>query len=222
MITLSSELPAISDPAGLTIDGTGQSVAGSGDSSFRVMEVSNGAELDLVSVALIKGFAGPEGPYEGTGGGIKIGSYATVTISNSTIADNTSSGWGGGIINNGSLTISNTTISGNVANTEDGGGIFNYIGTEWQDITIQPVDTANNIIGGNTSTLSPFLMAIPDAVPPASVGGVAGLVAGNETVPDESSPTDVTGVAPAMALAGVVLALIGGTTLYVRRRHVRM
>ena len=103
-----------------------------------------------------------------------------------------------------------------------GGGIFNYIGTEWQDITIQPVDTANNIIGGNTSTLSPFLMAIPDAVPPAWVGGVAGLVAGNETVPDESSPMDVTGVAPAMALAGVVLALIGGTTLYVRRRHVRM
>ncbi len=54
------------------------------------------------------------------GGG--IGNAGTLTLSNSTLSGNSSSGNGGGIWNDGPATVTNTTISGNTA-SGDGGGI---------------------------------------------------------------------------------------------------
>jgi hypothetical protein len=62
-----------------------------------------------------------------TGGGIHsriINSGNTLTVNNSTISENTSTDFGGGISNGGKLTVNNSTISGNTAGDE-GGGIFN-------------------------------------------------------------------------------------------------
>ncbi len=57
-----------------------------------------------------------------SGGGIF--NSGTLTLSNSTVSGNTSNGDGGGIFNSGTLTLSNSTVSGNTAQY-NGGGIFN-------------------------------------------------------------------------------------------------
>jgi hypothetical protein len=74
------------------------------------------------------------------GGGIfnDNGSSRVVNISNSTIANNSANGDGGGILNNGTTTISNSTIANNSAN--GGGGLFNKSGT----MTIAQSIVANN------------------------------------------------------------------------------
>ena len=64
----------------------------------------------------------------------------TVTIDDMTIANGSSTGSGGGILNNGTLDLSGVTVSGNTAN--GGGGIDNE-GT---------LNIANSTITGNTST----------------------------------------------------------------------
>ena len=56
--------------------------------------------------------------------GVEI-SFASVSIGNSTISDNSAS-WGGVYAGGGDLSIVNSTISGNSANTGTGGGIYNF------------------------------------------------------------------------------------------------
>ncbi len=75
------------------------------------------------------------GPASGCGGGLYDTYYATATINNSTISNNTAAVSGGGICNGGlstaypiydaTLTINNSTISNNTA-ASSGGGILNY------------------------------------------------------------------------------------------------
>jgi uncharacterized repeat protein (TIGR01451 family) len=61
------------------------------------------------------------------GGGLSIVQAANVTISNTTIEENTSGGLGGGVFNVGNLTITASTISGNNAGSS-GGGFYNSVG----------------------------------------------------------------------------------------------
>ena len=65
----------------------------------------------------------------GKGGGISS-EEATITLNKSLIADNTANSDGGGIMTWGSLTISDSTISGNTSSgiSSRGGGIFNQNG----------------------------------------------------------------------------------------------
>src|SRR5437764_555500 len=56
------------------------------------------------------------------GGGIR--NLGTLSLSNVTLAANSSGINGGGLLNLGTLTLTNTTVSGNTAGT-DGGGIYN-------------------------------------------------------------------------------------------------
>src|SRR6266571_4588720 len=81
-----------------------------------------------------------------TGGGIYNG--GTLTLSNSTVSDNTVTGSnsiGGGIYNSSDmmLNISNSTVSGNTAtgSNSDGGGIYNS-GT---------LTLSNSTVSGNTA-----------------------------------------------------------------------
>ena len=77
-----------------------------------------------------------------SGGGIR--NDGTLSVINSTIADN-SSGWtGGGIYNEGTLWLVNSTVSGNGtrAGSYSGGGIRNQLGTVW---------VVNSTISGNSS-----------------------------------------------------------------------
>jgi CSLREA domain-containing protein len=81
----------------------------------------------------------------GSGGG--IANDGTVTVTSSTIRDNTATGSaatgsGGGIANSGDMTVTSGTISGNIAAIDGGGGILNRFGT---------LTVINSTINGNTA-----------------------------------------------------------------------
>ncbi|MEE9202242.1 MAG: hypothetical protein V3U31_03480, partial [Dehalococcoidia bacterium] len=62
----------------------------------------------------------------GDGGG--IWNLGTLTLTNSTVSDNSAVTQGGGIYNQGTLTLTNVTVSGN-RTAKDGGGISSHGGT---------------------------------------------------------------------------------------------
>jgi len=120
IIFLSSTLPTLTDAAGLTIDGTGQTVTLSGSNAVRVMLVAANASLTVMNLTIVDGSA--TGDY---GGGIE--NNGTTTILDCTFSHNSAtSGFGGGINNRpgGTLTVTNSTFSGNSATSGFGGGIY--------------------------------------------------------------------------------------------------
>ena len=115
-ITLTSQLPAITDEAGLTVDGEDAHIAISGNDAARVFEVESGAKLALIDLTLEKGLA-----HLGEGGGVL--NRGDLTVSGSTFSGN-DAGSGGAIANSGTATVTNSTLSGNTA-SGPGGGIHN-------------------------------------------------------------------------------------------------
>jgi hypothetical protein len=94
----------------------------------------------------------------GYGGGIYNGPAGVLTLLRSTVSGNlargASSGYGGGIGNDGRLTVRASTISGNtalgVAATGQGGGIYSYDGTTDRDHDALGILTlANSTLSGN-------------------------------------------------------------------------
>ena len=169
-ITLtSSQLPDITDEAGLTIDGGSAGITISGDNQYRVFEVGSGAKLTLSNLTVAdSGSDAPDGGggailnVGGTlevinstlsgnsapnGGGAILNAEGTVTVSNSTLSGNSvSNGYGGGISNNyGTVTVSNSTLSGNSADNGGGGAIFNAEGM---------VTVSNSTLSGNSAPTS--------------------------------------------------------------------
>jgi len=120
-IDLASELPAVSDPAGLTIDGAGATnVTINGGNAVRVISVDQGAGLTLADLSIENGNAGT-----GNGGAI-FNQAGTVTVSDATLSGNTSGASGGAIFNNGGVvTVSGSTFTANRAASGAGGGILN-------------------------------------------------------------------------------------------------
>jgi CSLREA domain-containing protein len=121
-ITLGSTLPNIADAAGLTMDGTGQTVTISGGNAVRVLMVDAIASLTLNNLTIANGNVA-----EDSGGGIY--NSGTLTITNSAFSGNSANGWGGsggGICNTGTLTITNSAFTGNSTGWGgSGGGIYN-------------------------------------------------------------------------------------------------
>jgi CSLREA domain-containing protein len=115
----------------LRIDGPGAGVlAIDGNNQARAFTIASGAK------ATIEGLTIKNGSSDFHGG---ILNYGNLTVSNSTISGNSSSGIGN---NGGTLTVSNSTISGNTS-SGGGGGISNGgTGT---------VTVSNSTISGNTS-----------------------------------------------------------------------
>jgi len=160
MITCYSRLPIITDAAGLTIDGTGQTVMISGDFTHQVFFVTIGASLTLENLTIAFGNSATGGGVEnigsliitnctfflnsaGSGGGIT--NYDMLTVTNSTFSGNSATPWGGGIYNEGSLTITNSTFSGNSA--VSGGGIYKR--TAYGTLTLLNTIVASSTSGGN-------------------------------------------------------------------------
>jgi hypothetical protein len=126
-ITLASELPAITGPAGLTIDGGKAKITISGNNAVGVFVVlsSIGADgnLTLNNLTVANGYVDNRVDGRYMGGAIDNSTHSTLTVRNSTLSGNTAF-FGGGIINDGSATLINSTLSGNTA-TGAGGGILN-------------------------------------------------------------------------------------------------
>jgi predicted outer membrane repeat protein len=96
-ITLGSTLPNITDAAGLTMDGTWQTVTISGNSAVRVAVVDAGASLALNHLTVANGYSSE------SGGGIYNG--GTLTITNSAFARNSADSGGGIYSSSATLTI---------------------------------------------------------------------------------------------------------------------
>jgi hypothetical protein len=129
------ELTLPGSTAALTIDGGTTGITVDGNHASKIFQVDGGVQATLTNLTLTHG----QNPF---GGGTDNG--GTLTISNSTLADNSAAGgFGGGIDNGGTLTISNSTLTGNSAAGGFGGGIDNG-GT----LTI-----SNSILTGNSATM---------------------------------------------------------------------
>ena len=115
-LTLGSEL-TINKSLTLTGAGSGETIiqaaASSDEAASRVFNITGG-DVAISSVTIRHGNA------DGEGGGIN--NAGTLTLTNSTVRDNTALA-GGGIFNQGTLTLTNSTVSGNAA--PGGGGIHN-------------------------------------------------------------------------------------------------
>jgi hypothetical protein len=141
-----SQLPTITDSAGLTIDGGSANITVSGNNAVRVFEVGtstiSGAKLTLNNLTVANGRAT-------NGGGILNNSSNTLVVNNSTISGNIAfvtvglTGIGGGIHNNGALTVSNSTISDN--NASNAGGIWN----DDPSNTLTVSTVSNSTVSGN-------------------------------------------------------------------------
>ena len=113
-ITLTSQLPALTDGDRLTVDGADSGVTISGAGQVRVFEVDEGAKLALKRLKVADGNSAP-----GPGGGVL--NRGSLTVSGSTLSGN-NAGSGGGIHNLGMLTVSSSTLFDNSAG-QSGGGI---------------------------------------------------------------------------------------------------
>lgn len=117
-ITLSSTLPAITDAAGLSIDGGG-AVHISGGGTVRIMRVNTGASLTLTGLTIENGLATTSG--DNFGGGVY--NLGTLTVTNSRFDTNTAGGGGAILSNGGATTISGSTFTGNTG-LEGGGAVI--------------------------------------------------------------------------------------------------
>lgn len=171
-------LPLISTP--ITIEGNGHTIERDSGATekFRLFAVAPSGDLTLNDVTLSGGYAyfytsieipAPYNPpyyvyvnkyYDGDGGAIY--SRGTVTISNSTISDNTSREAGGAIRSSGGrLTISDSTFTGNEAMYSDGGAV-NGVNTQTTihnstfsgNRANEGVGGAVDLDGNNTATIS--------------------------------------------------------------------
>jgi filamentous hemagglutinin family protein len=121
----------VNDSHGLIVNGNGATnTIIDGNNTSRVFNVTAG-DITFNSVTIRNGNAN-------FGGGI----FATgnVTLTNSTVSDNTANSAGGGILAVSTVTLTNSTVSGNTAGV-DGGGIWTF-GT---------VTLTNSTVSGNTA-----------------------------------------------------------------------
>ena len=128
----------------LTIDGSNLTphIAVSGNNSVRVFYVHPDVTVLLNDLDISKGASNPSiAAFPNSGAGIY--NDGTLTINHSTISGNSSSYFGGGILNSstGTLTVLNSTLSNNSAAVY-GGGIFN----------VNTLAVTNSTFSGNSAT----------------------------------------------------------------------
>ena len=122
----------------VTIAGSGAAtVTVDANSTSRIFSVGAGIRASISGVTLRRGSAGA-----GSGGGILVGSGATLTLTNAEIVSGTAS-TGGGIANLGVTAISNSVLRGNAAVT--GGAIGNAVGTS---LTVTNTSILENVASG--------------------------------------------------------------------------
>jgi uncharacterized repeat protein (TIGR01451 family) len=175
-------LSAITTP--VTIHGNGATIARAASApDFRFFEVFPAASLALDHLTLQNGSFGAIDNSNGTvtvsdstlsdnsggqGGGIaNFGAAATLTVVRSTLSDNRSRE-GGAIFNvGGTVTVSDSTLSGNVADDGDGGAILNSDGLGDEGI----LTVSRSILSGNSALGNGLGGAIANSVLATGFGG---------------------------------------------------
>lgn len=106
-----------------------------GTPEFRIFNITGNGDVAVDALTLRNGRA----TAGNNGGGIVHNGTGTLTLTQSTVRDNTAKD-GGGIYSNGAVNLINSTISGNTA-TDDGGGVY----------TRGAVNLINTTISGNSA-----------------------------------------------------------------------
>jgi predicted outer membrane repeat protein len=132
-ITLTSNLPNISDPDGLTINGGGD-ITVSGNDTYRLFFVSSGA------LALLDGLTITHGIKPNAFSSSPTNNNGTLIVTNSIFSNHVSALHGGGIFNTGTLDITNSIFTNNSA-VGAGGAIANSGGV----VNIRNSTFTNNI-----------------------------------------------------------------------------
>lgn len=173
----------------LTLDGSGQSVTLDGQSTVRVLLVDSGVQLMLKALTIAHGSSD-------FGGGLD--NLGTLSITNSTFANNSASVDGGGLFSNssGNLTITNSTFSSNSA-VGFGGGLFNQQSTlsitNSTFINNSSPDNAAGLLNGGMATISSSTFANNSA---SNEGGGlenSGTMSITNSIFSSNSATDVGG-----------------------------
>ncbi len=154
---------------GATANTIGGPFAGMGD----IISANTGGGIEMTGVGTSGNVVADSTIEDNTGAGIFLGS-GTVTVSDCTIANNSTDGDGGGILNDGTLTIENSTITGNSAGGFGGGGLDNNGTATLIGCTISG-NSANNEGGGvfNSGTITLAICTL--------IGNSAGFGGGMET-----------------------------------------
>jgi hypothetical protein len=133
---LANGLPVIT--TAITFEGTNTTIRRAPGTllRFRLLEVASTGNLTVKAVTLTGGMA----PLLANGGGIL--NHGTLTLTGSTLINNTSGASGGGIYNNGTMTFTSSAITGNSTGLlGNGGGIYNNSGT----MTFTSTPIGNNL-----------------------------------------------------------------------------
>jgi hypothetical protein len=170
-ITLTSDLPTITDP--VTISGPGASTLTlNGDDAYRIFDVLTVTDGDPVSISglTLTGGNTASSTHPRDGGAI-LDENADLTVADSVITGNTANELGGGIYTgcadfvcgiglsgySAYLTLDGSTVSGNTATSGNGGGMYlNYGGATITNSTISGNHASNGGAG-----LSIFYMQSP-------------------------------------------------------------
>jgi hypothetical protein len=145
-ITLTGQLPNVTDSVNVTGPGAGQlTVSGNNNSRIFYLDPSvHGTPVTISGLTLTAGKPSPADPIGGRGGAVFI-KYGNLTLDRVVISNSSSESFGGGVENaNGSLTVRSSTISGNSA--DQGGGISS------RHDEIDAVIVENSTITGNRSS----------------------------------------------------------------------
>lgn len=121
---LANGLPVIT--TAITFEGTNTTIRRAPGAllPFRILEVASTGNLTVKAVTLTGGRA----PLLANGGGIL--NHGALTLTGSTLSNNTAGASGGGIYNNGTTTFTSSFITGNSTGLlGSGGGIYNNNGT---------------------------------------------------------------------------------------------
>ena len=150
-ITLTTGQLVIS--SALTIEGD---VDHNGTPDITVSGNNAGSVFEIAGTgnATLDGLVIRDGGGNGSGGGILIDVSGALTLTDSTVTDN-SAGSGGGVFNYGIATLTNVTLSGNTA-AHFGGGVYNEGAATLTNVTVSgnSAFTAGGIQNDSTATLT--------------------------------------------------------------------
>ena len=132
----------------LTISGAGADVTViDGGDLDRVLQTAGPLQVDISNVAVANGstasFFPDEGFGSGVGGGIFNGSGVTLALTDVIVAGNWASHGGGGILNGGTLTVTSSSVSDNTGGVSGEGGGGGGIGNAGTATLIDSVVSGN-------------------------------------------------------------------------------
>jgi len=176
-------------------------------------------QLELSNTTGIETITGPAAGVTVNGGGLsrvfQVDSGVTASLSGLTISGGSTSGYGGGLYNDGgTTTLTNCTVSGNSA--DNGGGLSNNGGTSTlTEVTVSGNSAVNNGGGlanfGNGDTLMLTNCTVSGNSTTSSLGGGGGIYnnAGTTTLTN----CTLSGNSSAVSGGGLLNSQSGGATL---------